>query len=120
MAMSWDTLRELRMHGQKPALPVIVTNKPHLPRKLEGVGCLTILHAAGEAMPIGLIEGLDVIFFFDRCDLADHVYRLAQAKRVKLGRTRTWCSCASLLSDLPMSCASHVAAIMRLEGRRES
>lgn len=101
---NWDALRMLRMAGQKPALPVIVTTKPILPQRLEGVGCLVILHKAGEVMPVKLLDGLDVIFFFDRCELAIHVEHLAQAKGVTFASSRTWCGCANLLSILPLSC----------------
>lgn len=100
----WDALRLMRLAGQKPALPVIVTTKPDLPRRLEGVGCLVILHKAGEVMPIKLLEGLDVIFNFDRCALELHVEHLAKAKGVKFASSRVWCGCANLLSILPMTC----------------
>jgi hypothetical protein len=107
----WEALRMIRMGGHKPGLPVIVTTKPGLPRRLQGVGCLTILHRAGEVMPIKLLDGLDVIFFFDRCKLALHVKHLAQAKGVRFASAKTWCTCANLLSILPLSCDSHAAAV---------
>lgn len=111
----WDALRMLRMGGQKPTLPVIITTKPYLPRRLEGVGCMVILHKAGDVMPIQLLDGLDVIFFFDKCELTIHVERLAKAKEVTFGWAKTWCSCANLLSVAPMSCASHDAAVKWME-----
>jgi hypothetical protein len=103
----WDALRMLRMGGQKPSLPVIVTTKPLLPQRLEGVGCLVILHKAGEPMPVKLLDGLDVIFNFDKCGLTDHVMALAKAKGVEMGRVQTWCGCANLLSILPLNCYQH-------------
>lgn len=112
----WDALRMLRLAGQKPSLPVIVTTKPHLPMRLEGVGCLVILHKAGEVMPIKLLDGLDVIFNFDKCALALHVEQLAKAKGVTFSSSRTWCGCANLLSILPMYCQSHHEMIKWLEG----
>lgn len=111
----WDALRMLRMAGHKPQLPVIVTSKAQLPRRLEGVGCLVILHRAGEVMPVKLLDGLDVIFFFDRCELAGHVWKLAQSKGVTFASVKTWCSCAGLLSILPMDCEGHAAAMAWLE-----
>lgn len=105
----------MRLAGKRPQLPVIVTTKPHLPRRLEGVGCLVILHKAGEVMPIKLLEGLDVIFFFERCELASHVAKLAKAKGAAFASAKTWCSCAGLLSILPMDCESHAAAIAWME-----
>lgn len=106
----WDALRLLRMGGKKPALPVIVTTKPHLPRRLEGVGCLVILHKAGEVMPVQLLEGLEVIFMFERCELATHVWRIAKAKGVKFN-AKTWCKCCDMLSVYGASCASVAAAV---------
>jgi hypothetical protein len=106
----WDALRLMRGHGKKPALPVIVTTHPRLPQRLHGVGCLTILHKAGEVMPIRLLDGLDVIFFFERCDMVIGVQQLAKAKGVKFGWAKTWCSCAGLLSIAPFTCESHAEA----------
>jgi hypothetical protein len=103
----WDALRQIRLAGQKPTLPVIVTSIPHLPKRLEGVGCLVILHQSGEVMPVKLLEGLDVIWFFDRCHVAQFTWKLCQDKGVKLARSRVWCACAELLSALPMWCDSH-------------
>jgi hypothetical protein len=113
---SWDALRQLRLGGRKPTLPVIVTSKEKLPRRLEGVGCMTILHKAGEVMPIKLLEDLDVIFFFDRCELASHVRRLAKEKGVKFGWTQTWCTCGSMLTVLPMACDSMAEMVKWAEG----
>jgi hypothetical protein len=112
----WDALRAMRMAGQKPALAVIVTSKIQLPKRLEGVGCMVILHRAGEVMPIDLLEGLDVLFFFDKCELVGHVWRLAKAKEVTFARCRAWCTCASMPTILPMACDSYAAAIEWLEG----
>ncbi|MDP9090166.1 MAG: hypothetical protein M3O26_15650 [Pseudomonadota bacterium] len=111
----WDALRQLRMAGKKPTLPVIVTTKPQLPQRLDGVGCLVILHKAGEVMPIKLLDGLDVIFWFDRCELELHVKHMADAKGVTFERSRVWCNCAGLLSILPMSCDSMASAIEWME-----
>jgi hypothetical protein len=111
----WDSLRMLRMNGQKPALPVIVTTKPHLPRRLEGVGCMTILHTAGQPMPVQLLDGLEVIFWFDNCGLMFHVSNLAKSKGVTFARTQVWCSCMGGLSLFALSCDSHAAMLKWLE-----
>lgn len=102
----WDALRMMRLQGHKPSLPVIVTTIPHLPKRLEGVGCLVILHKSGEVMPIKLLDGLDVIFYFKQCDLTATIWDFAKAKGVQFASCRTWCSCSELLSILPMWCDS--------------
>jgi hypothetical protein len=86
--------------------------------RLEGVGCMVILHKAGDPMPVKLLDGLDVIFFFDRCDLAAHVGQLAKSKDVKFARAQSWCCCSGMLSVVLCSCESHAAMIEWLEGPR--
>ena len=106
----------MRLAGQKPSMPVIVTSQAHLPKRLEGVGCMVILHRAGDVMPVKLLEGLDVIWFFEQCHLAQFTWKLCQDKGVKLARSRVWCGCANLLSVLPMWCHSHREAVEWAEG----
>ena len=113
---AWDALRQLRLSGKRPALPVIITTKPYLPARLDGVGCMTILHEAGKPMPVKLLEDLDVIFYFDTCELVTHVEHLARERGVKFGRwVRAYCSCMGGLTIAPMLCASHKAAMEWLE-----
>lgn len=112
----WDALRMLRMAGQKPALPIIVTTNPNLPRGLEGVGCLVILHKPGSPMPVKLLDGLDVIFWFETCELVLHVEHLAKARGVKFASSRVWCGCVNMLSILPMNCYSNHEMLKWLEG----
>jgi hypothetical protein len=114
--MTWDALRQLREGGEKPSLPVIVTTKRELPRRLDGVGCLTVLHEAGTPFPVELLDGIDVIFFFDKCELAGQVQRLAKSKGVKFGWARAWCTCGSFLTVAPLACDSYAAAVDWMEG----
>jgi hypothetical protein len=113
----WDALRLLRLHGQRPSLPVIITTKPYLPQRLEGIGCMVILHKAGERMPVKLLDGLHVIFFFERCELGGHVTQLAKEKRVTFASSQTWCCCDGRLSTLPLSCESMADMIEWAEGK---
>lgn len=113
----WDALRQMRLAGSKPSMPVIVTSQPHLPKRLEGVGCLVILHRSGDVMPVKLLEGLDVIWFFEQCHLAEFTWKLCKDRGVKLARSRVWCGCANLLSILPMWCHSHREAEDWAEGK---
>lgn len=108
---TWDALRQLRLGGQKPALPVIVTTKKHLARALDGVGCMVIVHEAGTVMPVTLLDGLDLIFYFDTCALAETVWRLAKSKGVELASARAYCGCTGITTIAPMSCESHEAAM---------
>lgn len=103
---TWDALRQLRIGGQKPSLPVIVTMNEKLPQRLWGVGVLVIVHKAGEVMPIKLLDGLDVIFMLDRCDLLTSVRRLAKAKDVVMTSSKVYCPCVDILTMLPMCCES--------------
>lgn len=107
---TWDSLRLLRSHGQKPALPVIVTTKPDLPRRLWGVGCMVIVHKAGDVFPVKLLDGLDVILVLDRCELGNSVFRLADAKGVKFARLQAWCHCGAHLTVAPILCESYSSA----------
>jgi hypothetical protein len=116
---NWDALRQLRLSGKKPSLPIIVTSKNHLPRRLEGVGCFAILHQAGETPPVKLLDGLDVIFWFDTCALAGRFVRYAENRGVKFERTRAWCKCGSMLTLLAIDCESHAAAVEWFERPKE-
>lgn len=109
-ANGWEALRDLRATGRRPTLPVVVTTKRQMPWRLQGVGCLTVLHEAGTKFPVEHLAGLEVIFLFERCELASHVWRLAKSRGVKFN-AQVWCECAGCLSCLPMSCESARAAI---------
>lgn len=113
---TWDDLRDLRLEGHKPHLPVIITTKAQLPEALDGVGCMVILHEAGTVMPIKLLDGLDVIFMFDRCELAAHVNKLAKSKGVTFASAKSWCKCGELLTILPLSCEGMAEAIAWVMG----
>lgn len=102
---SWDALRKLRHAGQKPSLPVIITNLPHLPRRFDGVGCMVILHESGEPMPVNLLSELNVIWFFDACHIARFAYELTQKRGVKLASSRAWCACAFALGAASTYCS---------------
>ncbi len=115
---TWDALRQLRLSGRKPSLPVIVTTKKHLERALDGVGCMVVVHVAGEVMPVKLLGGLEVIFYFDTCGLVEHVRRIAKSKGVEFASARAFCNCAGITTISPMSCESHKAAVEWAEGAK--
>ena len=104
---NWDALRLMRSQGHKPSLPVIVTSKTHLPRRLDGVGCLAILHQAGESPPVQLLDGLDVIVWFDTCELGARFMRFALNRGVKFARYQAWCTCGKNLTVLALDCKSY-------------
>ncbi|HQT26241.1 MAG TPA: hypothetical protein PLK99_06540 [Burkholderiales bacterium] len=112
---TWDSLQLLRSHGQKPALPVIVTTKPDLPRKLWGVGCMVIVHKAGDVFPVKLLDGLDVILMLDRCELGSSIFQLAASKGVKFAKLQAWCRCGDHLTAAPILCESYDACSEWLE-----
>lgn len=104
MVNSWQELAELRRNGRRPALRVIVTDKKRMCWNLHGVGCMTILHIPGEPMPVELLEGLDVILWFDTCERAAAVSRSMRAKSVTPQRCEAWCECALELTTCVGKC----------------
>ena len=104
---NWDSLRRLRMGGMRPSLPGIVTSKTHLPERLDGVGCMVILHMAGESPPVTLLDGLDVIGFFANCELAAQFLKFAERSKVRFERYRAWCNCGKMLTVVSFDCKSY-------------
>lgn len=90
---TWRDLATLRGRGQRPGLPVYVTDRPVLARNMRDVGCVAILHQSGERMPVELLKGLDVRLDFGCCELGGRVHRLMQAKGIS-ANVRAWCRCA--------------------------
>lgn len=114
--MTWDSLRELRATGTKPALPLIVTSSETLPERFRNIGALVVFAKPGDAFPVELLAGLDVILMLDTCALASRVFNLADRKGVQFERLRAWCDCGSLLTVAPMSCESFATVNDWLEG----
>lgn len=100
----WDALRMLRWTGKKPKLPVFVTSNPVLPERLAGLGCMVIVHDPGEPMPFGLLQGLDVIMWFDECDKAAGVWEAMSAKKQLPASFAAWCACGAGLTRFPSKC----------------
>lgn len=111
MNHSWDSLRLMRTQGVKPQSAVIVTTQEKLPARLAGVDALVILHKAGEVMPVKLLEGLDVIFMFEKCELAEKVWRMCEKNRCMPSSAKAFCKCVGITTVAPMSCDSHAAAM---------
>jgi hypothetical protein len=113
----WELLRELRRNGQKPNLPVIITTLRKIDRALDGIGALVVLHESGTPMPVNLLEGLDVIFWFDTCGMATKVFALCAERGITLGEfVRAWCSCGKHLTVAPISCESYADCQRWLDG----
>jgi len=115
--IGWDALRELRMRGMRPSLPVILTSKAHLIDRLQGVGCMVILHKAGESPPVKLLDGLDVIAIFDTCKLAARFIKFAGRHGVGFTRYRAWCSCGKILTVVSFDCESYACDVKWFEGQ---
>lgn len=94
MIAGWNDLAELRIRGQRPVFPVIVTDRWILARNMTDVGCVAILHKRGEPMPVRWLDGLDVMLDFGQCELAGRVARLMRERDVKPKSVRAWCDCA--------------------------
>lgn len=97
----WDKLRALRNQGSLPKC-VIVTDDPHMP--LIEQGNLGILHDHSAPMPVSLLNGLNVIFWFKRCDYAAAVQALMIEQNVRLKTGAVWCHCAGQLNASPLPC----------------
>lgn len=93
----WQDLAELRQRGQKPQLPVFVTDRWALAQNVRGAGCLAIRHQPGESMPVKWLHGLDVVLVFANCEMAGKVKRLMDARGVVPKSLRAWCQCANAL-----------------------
>ena len=102
---TWSDLAELRSHGQAPLLRLIVTTDPTFARRMTWVGCMAIVHNAGEVMPVELLHGLDVILDLGRCERAGAVKRLCDAREVKPTRLEAWCGCDRSLSTIAIPCS---------------
>lgn len=104
MVNTWSQLERIRAAGQRPFLPIIVTTNRRLPWNLDGVGAMTILHQRGEAMPIELLEGLNVILMLNDCEQAANVNRLRRAKSVMWKSCAAWCECEKTLTTCVGRC----------------
>lgn len=102
---TWSDLRDLRAHGLRPSLPVIVTTDGKRPSWfMEQEGCLVIRHAAGEPFAAELLEGLRVWLFLGGCDRGQAVVRSCVAKGVVPAELRSWCLCMARLESNPPGC----------------
>lgn len=104
VTMTWSDLRALRLRGQRPSLRLIVTTSARFAHRMAWVGCASIVHESGTAMPVELLDGLDVILDLGNCDRASKVKRLCDSKGVNLARCEAWCQCAQNLTVSPKSC----------------
>lgn len=102
---SWPELADLRQHGYRPTLRMFVTTDPTFARRMTWVGCVAVLHKAGEPMPVELLDDLDVILDLGRCERAESVMRLMRERNVVPARVQVWCGCDGGLSIAPRSCA---------------
>jgi hypothetical protein len=89
----WDTLRQMRNAGHKPALPVFICSYPRFAKNLTDCGAFVIVHPPSRPMPVELLEGLDVRLHFLNCDMGGRVKRLMDAKDVKPKSLQVWCNC---------------------------
>lgn len=104
MAMTWQDLRTLRSHGQRPALVTFVTTDERWARRLTDLGVAAIVHRAGQPMPVEILDGMDVILDLGSCERAAKVARLMAAKNVVAERMRSWCRCSHTLTAVECEC----------------
>lgn len=102
--MTWDDLRVLRERGQKPRLALFVTTDERFAYRMLWVGAAAILHKPGAAMPVELLDGLDVIIDAGNCERSGAVKRLMDQRGVTPGQLRTWCRCSQSLAAVALPC----------------
>lgn len=105
MNATWEQLAELRAAGMRPAATLVVTTSRRFTWNLDSIGVMAILHAAGEPMPVELLEGLRVLFVLDDCNQSTAVLPACRSKGVRLESFTCWCKCAKELTSLVMPCA---------------
>ena len=104
MSATWDDLRALRQHGMVPAMKLVVTNSPRFAWPFHNIGVMAIVHRSGEPMPVELLDGMEVIFWFEHCGQSEAVLRLMREKGVNAAWYRCWCRCYDELTSLAMPC----------------
>jgi hypothetical protein len=120
MVSTWEQLGMLRLSGRKPSLPVIVTTNRHLPWNLSGVGAMTVLHESGKPLPVGLLDGLDVLLVFENCDQAGKVNRLMRTKGFAWRSCSAYCKCEQRLTTCCGPCVETREIDKELGGVRAS
>lgn len=93
MNATWEQLHELRAAGKRPTYRVVVTTDPSFAHRVADPAVMCIVHKPGAAMPVELLEGLDVLLWLDNCDQCTAVLRLCRAKEIQPRDLRLWCSC---------------------------
>lgn len=106
--ITWADLADLRRQGLKPAFKVIVASKMNLPPQLSTLNAVVIHHEAGQAPPINLLEGLEVIAWFANCELAGKFFNWATRKGVKFASYSAWCGCGGNLTSVAFDCNSYL------------
>lgn len=103
----------MRARGRFPKL-VILTDDPKMP--LRGTGNFVIEHASGDPMPVTLLDGLNVVFWFQRCASAAAARQLARERGVKFERARCYCRCSRTIGVTTFDCRTYPATLEWLSG----
>ena len=97
---TWDDLKRLRMGGQRPKLPVVVTDRPRDAWGVFDQPVLVVCHEPGTPFPVALLAGLDVILMLE-CPEASRVARLMRLRDIRPARCQSWCACLKQLTVTP-------------------
>jgi hypothetical protein len=95
--MTWQELRTLRDRGQKPRLLCVTTDFRRCVDRAKS-GAMVVVHRAGEALPVELLDGLNVELHLDDCS---QTFRLAKAWKswgVQPALCSAWCQCEGRMS----------------------
>lgn len=104
--LDWTLLSQMRWRGQKPAMPVILTDRRDLPRVLCDLGAMVIWCDSVEEAPVKLLTGLNVICFFQRCATTESLRQACVAKGARLASLEAWCPCGSRVTEIFEECGA--------------
>lgn len=104
---TWEDLRTLRAQGVVPRLKLVICDPSQyiLRKNFIDMGAMVIDVKGDEAVPVELLDGLDVWLFFNRCGESEAIAKALRECERKPERIRAWCQCSHDFTVIPGSCA---------------
>lgn len=95
--MTWQELSALRERGQRPRTLCITTDFWRC-REQADKGSMVVVHKPGKALPLELLEGLNVELHLDDCSQAFRLAKAMKARVIEWGNCASWCRCEQRMS----------------------